>query len=415
LSSTDGAPAVGSSLAGDRAEDASSERPLAGITVVSLEQAVAAPFATRQLADLGARVIKIERPGEGDFARGYDASVGGLASYFVWLNRTKESLALDVKSTAGRRVIEELLARADVFVANLSADALERLGLDGAAVAHRHPHLVTCYVSGYPSDHPDRSRRAYDLLVQAETGTAAVTGTATEPVKVGISIADIAAGMYAFSGILTALFVRERTGRSERVEVSLYEALTEWMSQPLYVAAGAGRNPLRRGLFHASIAPYGPVTTADGAVTILAIQSPIEWRRLCDQVLGRPELADDERFATNVARTENRFVLEGEIDEVAGALSVDEFTARLEAADIPHAALRDPIEALEALRRHLGPLPVVGTSVGPIEVFARAFRLSNTSRALGPVPVVGEHTERILTELGYDAAAVREMGAGAAS
>src|ERR1700678_840185 len=275
--------------------------PLDGIMVVALEQAVAAPFATRQLADLGARVIKIERPGTGDFARHYDRSTHGQASYFVWLNRGKESIELDVKTKHGQAVLAALLARADVFVQNLVPGAAERLGLGAAELRARHPRLIACSVSGYGPDGPYRHKKAYDLLVQCEAGLLSITGTAAEPAKAGISVADIAAGMYAYSGVLTALYERERTGEGSSLEVSMLEALGEWMSQPAYYFGDAAHPPQRTGSRHASIAPYGPYRTATGTV-FLGIQNDREWRVLCSQVLQRPELVDDERFRTNPDR-----------------------------------------------------------------------------------------------------------------
>ena len=373
---------------------------LEGITVVSLEQAVAAPFATRQLADLGARVIKIERVGDGDFCRYYDDYVGGLASYFVWLNRTKESLTLDVRTRKGRAILDELLARADVFVGNLSVDAMTRLGCDPESLKTRYPDLIVCSISGYDRNGPQRARRAYDLLVQAETGAVAVTGSPSDAAKVGISIADIAAGMYGFAGVLAALFARQRTGRVHSVDVNLFDALTEWMNQPLYVAAGSGRDPARRGVHHSSIAPYGPVHTRDGAVVIVAVQNPQEWVRFCSTVLDDETVAVDPRYATNVARTANRASLEDRIDTVAQQLSIDEFSERLTRADVPFATLRTPTEALEALRLGRKPAMHVATEVGPIEVFGRPFSLSDVDLNLGRVPSLGEDTDAILGELG---------------
>ncbi|HEY2269792.1 MAG TPA: CaiB/BaiF CoA-transferase family protein, partial [Streptosporangiaceae bacterium] len=270
--------------------------PLAGLTVVSLEQAVAAPFATRQLADLGARVIKIERPGKGDFARGYDEAVHGNSSYFVWLNRSKESLTLDVKAPDGRRILEEILGKADVLAQNLGPGAAARLGTDAVALRETHPGLITCTISGWGADGPWAHRKAYDLLVQCETGLLSVTGTPDDMVKAGISVADIAAGMYAYSGILTALLRRVTTGEATAVDVSLFEALAEWMGAPAYYTAGSGRQPVRAGAAHATIAPYGPYRTADGTV-LLAVQNEREWRNLCTSLLNSPETAGDPRFA----------------------------------------------------------------------------------------------------------------------
>src|SRR5499427_9267878 len=276
--------------------------PLTGITVVSIEQAVAAPFATRQLADLGARVIKVERPDGGDFARSYDHVVNGLSSYFVWLNRSKESLALDLKNAVARAVLERLLGRADVFVQNLAPGAAERLGLGATDLRARHPRLIICSITGYGNDGPYRHKKAYDLLVQCEAGLLSVTGTPDEPAKAGISVADIAAGMYAYSGVLTALYERERTGEGTSLDVAMLDALGEWMSQPFYYSVYGGQ-PLRRtGARHASISPYGPYAAADGDQVFLGLQNEREWVVLCEKILNRPDRVSDDRFATNPDR-----------------------------------------------------------------------------------------------------------------
>ena len=278
--------------------------PLQGVTVVSLEQAVAAPFATRQLADLGARVIKVERP-QGDFARGYDTAVKGMSSHFVWLNRNKESVVLDLKSADGRRIMGRLLDRADVFVQNLAPGAAARLGFGAERLRERAPRLIVCDLSGYGSSGPYRDKKAYDLLIQCETGLVSITGGESEPAKAGISAADIAGGMYAFSGVLTALYERERTGRGTAFEVSLFDALGEWMGFPYYYAAYGGRAPRRAGARHAAIAPYGPFTAGDGSRVFLGVQNEREWATFCDRVLGRPELAADPRFDSNPKRVDN--------------------------------------------------------------------------------------------------------------
>ncbi len=296
---------------------------------------------------------------------------------------------------------------------NLSHDAVARLGLDHRSLAADYPRLIVCAVTGYDARGPERARRAYDLLVQAETGAVAVTGTAEHAAKVGISIADIAAGMYAYSAILAALYLRERDGVASPIEVNLFDALTEWMAQPLYVAAGSGRDPARRGLYHTSIAPYGPVACRDGAVVIVAVQNPAEWRRLCAEVIGEAALADDERFASNIARVAHREQLEERLGLLAASLTGDELASRLERADIPHAALRSPKEALAALRERLGPLAVVASEAGPIEIFGRPFRLGEAPLNLGPVPALGADSEAILAELGYppeDVARLRAAG-----
>src|SRR5918999_841997 len=295
--------------------------PLEGVTVVSLEQAVAAPFATRQLADLGARVIKVERPGVGDFARGYDETVMGMSSHFVWLNRSKESLALDLRQDEAKVVLRRLVARADVFVQNLAPGAAGRLGFGAEELREEHPRLVYCSISGYGEDGPYTEKKAYDLLVQCEAGLVSITGTPETPSKVGISAADIAAGMYAYSGILAALLRRERTGEGGALEVSLFESLGEWMGFPAYYAMYGGKEPPRSAAHHASIAPYGPFECGDGERIFLGVQNEREWERFCEAVLGRPEMASDELFDNNSRRVENREVLEEEISAILGQLS----------------------------------------------------------------------------------------------
>jgi formyl-CoA transferase len=387
--------------------------PLQGITVVSLEQAVAAPFATRQLADLGARVIKIERPDGGDFARGYDESVHGNSSYFVWLNRSKESLALDVKSPEGRAVLGELLDRADVLVQNLGPGAAGRLGVDAASLARSHPRVIPCTVSGWGTDGPWAGRKAYDLLVQAETGVLALTGTPEHTARVGISIADIAAGMYAYSGILTALLRRATTGEVSAVEVSLFEALAEWMGSPANYTAYGGRQPARSGADHATIAPYGPVATADGAV-VLGLQNDREWRSLCAVVLDDPDLADDPRFVTNSARVAHRAELNALIEARLAALDMDAASALLDEAGIANARLnqvRDFLDhpVLEKRERWL-PVEVPG---GTISALRPPVDITGVDPVMGPVPALGVHTDAILRELGRtdgEIAALRDRG-----
>ena len=381
-------------------------RPLDGVTVLSLEQAVAAPFATRQLADLGARVVKIERPGTGDFARGYDAAAGGLSSHFVWLNRSKESLTLDVKHPRAGAVLRRLLAEADVFVANLAPGATGRLGLSAAELRAAHPRLVVCEISGYGSTGPYRDRKAYDLLVQAEAGLLAITGTPDEPVKVGISVADIAAGMYAYAGVLTALLMRARTGAGTVVEVSMLEALGEWMGYPLYYASG-GSAPRRSGARHAVIAPYGPFAGGDGDVVYLGIQNEREWRAFCGQVLRRPALADDPRFSANALRLENREALDAEIEAVFGALDTPDIAARLDEARIANARMRTvqqfaehpQLAARDRWRR-------VETPVGPLSATLPPATIGGVEPVMGPIPALGEHTDAILGGLGFDRATI---------
>src|SRR5271165_4669487 len=310
--------------------------PLDGVLVVALEQAVAAPFATRQLADLGARVIKVEREDGGDFARGYDRTVHGQASYFVWLNRGKESIELDIKTERGQRVLAALLARADVFVQNLAPGAAGRLGLAAAELRARHPRLICCSVSGYGPDGPYCQKKAYDLLVQCEAGLLSVTGTAQTPAKAGISVADIAAGMYAFSGVLTALYERERTGEGNSFDVAMLDALGEWMSQPYYYSVYGGQPPRRTGARHASISPYGPYAASSGQV-FLGLQNEREWAVLCRQILGQPELISDPRFATNTDRVANDDQLTRIIETALGQLTAAKVEARLDTAGIANA------------------------------------------------------------------------------
>ncbi len=377
-------------------------RPLNNLTVVSLEQAVAAPFATRQLADLGARVIKIERPGTGDFARAYDTTVKGLSSYFVWLNRSKQSLTLDLKRPGGREILDRLLARADVFVQNVAPGASARLGTAPADLHARFPRLVVCSVSGYGSSGPYAGRKAYDLLVQSEAGLLSLTGTPDEPAKAGISVADIAAGMYAYSGILTALLARTSHGRGAVVDVSLFDALGEWMSAPALYAAYGGSAPPRTGPHHASIAPYGPVTSRDGEVVYLGVQNDAEWTRLCAGVLKRPDLLSDDRFRTNPLRVANRAALDESIEGVTKQLSAAELVARLDAAAIAHArmsSMADFIAHPQFATR--GRWREVDSPVGPLRALAPPVEIHGVDPVMGAVPALGAHTDAILQELGF--------------
>jgi crotonobetainyl-CoA:carnitine CoA-transferase CaiB-like acyl-CoA transferase len=374
--------------------------PLEGVTVVSLEQAVAAPFATRQLADLGARVIKVERPGVGDFARGYDETVKGLASHFVWLNRTKESLTLNLKHPKAREILERLLSEADVFVQNLAPGATERLGFGGEALKECYPRLIVCDISGYGSSGPYWNKKAYDLLVQCEAGLVSVTGTEETPSKVGISAADIAAGMYAYSGILTALYHRERTGEGATLEVSMLEALGEWMGFPAYFTAYGGKQPPRTGARHAAIAPYGPFEAGDGVV-FLGIQNEREWEKFCQVVLDRPGMANDPRFDTNSKRVENGEDLDEAIEGAFKNLSTDEAISRLEQAGIANARMRTVQEfvdhpQLEARNRWRE----VDSPVGPLHALLPPVTTYSYEAAMRPIPAVGEHTTTILEELG---------------
>ncbi|WP_052865427.1 CaiB/BaiF CoA transferase family protein [Streptomyces niger] len=377
------------------------QRPLEGITVVSIEQAVAAPFATRQLADLGARVIKIERPGDGDFARRYDTTVHGHSSYFVWLNRSKESLTLDLKDARGREILHELLAEADVFVQNLAPGAATRLGLGPDELTARYPKLIPCTVSGYGTTGPWADRKAYDLLVQCQTGLVSLTGTAEEAARVGVSVADISAGMYAYSGILAALFARATTGVARAVEVSLFEALSEWMSQPAYYTRHSGSQPPRVGTRHATIAPYGAFTAADGKDVLFSIQNEREWAALCDGFLGRPELTDDPRFATGSARVAHRDELDAIVAERFTRSDATDVRKDLDALGIANAGVNSVAEFLEHPvlegRNRWREVAVPGATV---QALLPPADLAGLTARMDPVPAVGEHTEAILTALG---------------
>jgi len=376
--------------------------PLAGVTVVGLEQAVAAPFATRQLADLGARVIKIERPGGGDFARGYDAAVHGLSSYFAWLNRGKESIELDAKSGRGQEILAALLARADVFVQNLAPGAAERIGCGAAELSARHPRLICCSISGYGPTGPYARKKAYDLLVQCEAGLLSVTGTAAHPAKAGISVADIAAGMYAFSGVLSALYERERTGRGSCFDVAMLDALGEWMGAPYYYHVHGG-NPVRRsGARHVSISPYGPYAAADGQVFI-GLQNDREWKVLCERVLHTPELVTDDRFATNPDRLAHDDALSAIIERALAALTVEQVVVLLDEAGIANARMRTPAEfAAHPQLAARDRWRQVGSPGGPVPALLPPITLRAREAAMGDIPAAGQHTAAIMTELGFE-------------
>jgi itaconate CoA-transferase len=383
--------------------------PLEGLTVVTLEHAIAGPFATRQLADLGARVIKVERPGTGDFARGYDARVRGLASHFVWTNRSKESVTLDVKHPEGAAALERLvLQKADVVVQNLAPGAAARLGLGYERLAALKPGIIVCDISGYGADGPYRDKKAYDLLIQSEAGFLSVTGTPDEPCKAGPSIADIAAGMYAYTNILAALLERERTGEGQHIDVSMLESLAEWTSYPLYYAFDGAPPPPRTGASHATIYPYGPFPAGDGGTVMLGLQNEREWASFCEIVLQQPGLAEDPRFAGNAARVAERDALRKIIDSVFSTLTTPQVLERLEAARIANARVNTMHEVwehpqLKARRRWRE----VDTPVGPVPAL-----LPPGSRAdprMDPVPDLGEHTDAVLAELGYDATEIRAL------
>lgn len=389
-------------------------RPLEGITVVALEHAIAAPFCTRQLADHGARVIKIERPGGGDFARGYDARVRGMSSHFVWVNRSKESLTLDLKSEDGIAILTSLLARADVLVQNLAPGAAERMGLGFEALHALHPRLIVCDISGYGDRGPYRDRKAYDLMIQGESGFLSITGSPQLPAKAGISVADISAGMYAFSGILSALLLRGRTGKGSRVDVAMLETMAEWMGYPMYYAMAGQSPPPRTGAAHATIAPYGPFPAGDGRQVMLGIQNEREWQAFCRDVLGRGELAADPRFCSNVARSAHREALGAIIEDAFAQCAAAQVLERLDAAGIANAAINDLADVwghpqLAARRRWRE----VATPVGPVPALLPPGMPDGVEPRMDAVPAVGQHSEAILRELGHaghDIARLREAG-----
>jgi itaconate CoA-transferase len=390
-------------------------RPLDGITVLTLEHAVAAPFATRQLADLGARVIKVERPGVGDFARAYDQRVKGMASYFAWLNRSKESLTLDLKHPDAKAILGKLLERADVLVQNLAPGASARLGLSEEALRPRHPRLIVCDISGYGQDGPYRDKKAYDLLIQAEAGLLSVTGTPGAPSRAGFSAADAAAGMYAYSGILAALIQRGRTGKGSHLDVSMLEALAEWMANPLYYAYEGAAPPPRSGASHPSIYPYGPFRAGDGRTVVLGLQNEREWAVFCRDVLGQPELAREPRFDSNTQRTANREALCAIIEAAFAASTAEQVIARLDEAGIGNAAMN----TMADVWRHpqlaaRGRWRDVRSPAGTIRALLPPGANDGFEFRMDAIPALGEHTQAILGELGYaqaDIARLREAKA----
>ena len=387
-------------------------RPLHGVTVVTLEHAVAGPFCTRQLADLGARVIKVERPGSGDFARGYDERVRGLASHFVWTNRSKESLTLDVKHPGARAILGKLVAGADVLVQNLAPGAAARLGLSYGALSPAHPRLIVCDISGYGDGGPYRDKKAYDLLVQSESGFLSITGTPDEPAKAGCSIADISAGMYAYSSVLAALIARGQTGRGTRIDVSMLETMVEWMSYPLYYASDGAPPPLRTGAAHATIYPYGPFPAGDGKTVMLGLQNEREWGVFCRDVLRNPGLATDARFASNSRRTAARDALRPIIVDTFATLTAAEVVARLDEAGIANARMND----MHAVWSHAqlaarDRWTQVDSPAGTIPALLPPGMAEDVTPRMDPIPALGQHTDAILRELGYDADAVARLHA----
>ena len=390
-------------------------RPLDGITVVSLEHAIAAPFCTRQLADLGARVIKVERPGGGDFARGYDTQVEGLSSHFVWVNRSKESLTLDLKQASAIAALKNLLKTADVLVQNLAPGATARMGLTPEVLHKDNPGLILCDISGYGNNGPYRDKKAYDLLIQSEAGFLSVTGTPETPSKAGNSIADIAAGMYAYTNILAALLQRGKTGKGSVIDISMLESLSEWMSFPLYYAYQGAKPPPRNGASHATIYPYGPFKTGDGKTVMLGLQNEREWLQFCEIVLENAALAKDERFDRNFKRNEKRTELLEIIDACFSKLTAEQLIARLDQAQIANAHLNDmeglwKHEQLQARER----FTEVTTPNGPIAALLPPGINDSYDYRMDPIPAVGQHTDAILKEIGLSESEIAAMRASGA-
>ncbi len=388
-----------------------SDLPLTGLRVVALEQAVAAPLCTRHLADLGADVVKVERPDGGDFARAYDSAVNGLSSWWVVLNGGKRSLAVDLKDARGREIVERLVARADVVVQNFAPGAMERLGLGVDQLRARHPRLIACAISGYGEAGPYAGRKAYDAIVQAEAGVLAVTGTPEQPAKAGVSVVDMATGLYAFAAIMTALYRRERTGAGATIRATLFDAIGEWMN-PAIVAARFGRPPVRAGARHASIVPYGPYRCGGGRRVFLAVQNDREWVRLCQEVLCRPELAADPRFARNELRVAHRDVLEPLLEDILSGMSLEEVEARLERADIAYGRENEPAAVLDhpAVTAR-GRVRTLHTETGDVAALKPPFNVDGWPVAEAWVPRLGEHTDAVLHELGYSAHEIADLRA----
>lgn len=387
-------------------------RPLDGITVVALEHVIAAPFCTRQLADLGARIIKIERPEGGDFARGYDTQVEGMSSHFVWVNRSKESLTLDLKQDSALAILRSLLKTADVFIQNLAPGAAARMGLTAEVLQKDNPGLILCSISGYGNDGPYRDKKAYDLLIQSEAGFLSITGTPETPSKAGNSIADIAAGMYAYTNILAALLQRGKTGKGTVIDISMLEALSEWMSFPMYYAYKGANPPSRNGASHATIYPYGPFKAGDGKTVMLGLQNEREWAQFCEIVLENPALAQDDRFDRNFKRNEKRAELLEIINACFSQITAEQLIARLDKAQIANARLNDmeglwKHEQLKARQRWTE----VATPNGNIAAILPPGVNDSYEYRMDPVPAVGEHTNTILSELGMSTAEIAALRA----
>lgn len=387
-------------------------RPLDGITVLAFEHAVAAPVCTRHLADLGARIIKIERPGVGDFARGYDTRVNGLSSYFAWANRSKESLTLDIKHPDARPILDALIGRADVIVQNLAPGAAARLGLSWETLSPKHPRIVVCDVSGYGADGPYRDKKAYDLMVQAEAGLLSVTGTPESMARAGFSAADTSAGMYAYSSVLAALLLRERTGRGSHIDVAMFETLTEWLGNPMYYTYGGQAPAPRTGAFHPSVVPYGPFRVGDGRTVMMGLQNEREWATFCREVIGDPALEKDPRFASNTLRTENRGALEERIAQVFGALTAEELEVRLDRANLATARVNTPADLWQHPQLQArGRWREVESPVGPVASLLPPGSNNAFQPRMDPIPALGQHTDTILAELGLDASRIAALRA----
>jgi itaconate CoA-transferase len=385
-------------------------RPLEGVTVVALEHVIAGPFCTRQLADLGARIIKIERPEVGDPARAYDERVRGMSSHFVWTNRSKESITLDLKQPAAQKIVHQLLASADVLVQNLAPGAAARMGFSYDALKDSYPRLIVCDISGYGAYGPYRDKKAYDLLIQSESGLLSVSGTPETPSKAGCSIVDIASGMYAYSNILAALIQRGRTGKGTRIDISMLESMVEWMSFPLYYAYDGAPPPVRAGASHATIYPYGPFPAGDGKVVMLGLQNEREWAVFCDKVLGQPDLKSDPRFNSGPKRSNARQELYQIIVTALAGMTAEQVVERLDEAQIGNARMNDMHEVwahaqLHARRRQVE----VMTPVGPVKAMLPPGVPDDFEPRMDPIPAIGQHTDAILGELGYSAADIRTL------